>query len=54
MIGDSGVDNDILNPDGKLFMFAGLGAKISKLELSARSTVKQSYGVIQITAAFKF
>ena len=54
IIGDSGVDNDILNPDGKLFMFAGLGAKISKIELSLRSTVKQSYGVIQLTAALRF
>ena len=54
IIGDSGIDNDILNPDGELFMFAGLGAKVSKLELSLRSTVKQSYRVIQITAAFKF
>ena len=54
IIGDSGVDNDILNPNGKLFVFAGIGAKISKLELSVRSTVKQSYTVIQVTAAFKF
>jgi hypothetical protein len=56
-IGDSGVANDDLNPDGKLFMIAGFGAHISKIELSLRSIVnpnQSSYGVIQITAAFKF
>lgn len=54
--GDSGVMNDYLNPDGKVFMLAGLGAKISKLEISLRTFVKQSasYGIIQVTAAFKF
>ncbi len=54
IIGDSGIDNDILNPDGKLFMFAGLGLHFSKIEISMRSTVKQSYGVVQATAAIRF
>lgn len=55
-IGDSGINNDILNPDGKVFMIVGFGAHISKIELSLRSVVKQSqsYGVIQVTAALKF
>jgi len=35
-------------------MFVGLGAKISKVELSLRSTVKQSYAVIHLAAALKF
>ena len=54
--GDSGVADDLLNPDGKVCMLVGLGARISKLELSLRTIVKQSasYGVIQVTAAFRF
>jgi len=54
--GDSGVKDDLLNPDGKVYMLEGLGAKISKLELSLRTLVKQSqpYGIIQLTAALKF
>jgi hypothetical protein len=54
--GDSGVTNDYLNPDGKVMMLVGLGAKISKLELSLRTITKQSasYGIFQITAALKF
>jgi hypothetical protein len=53
-IGDSGVKDDIFNPDGKPFMLAGFGAHFSKIELSLRSIAKQSYGVIQITGAVKF
>jgi hypothetical protein len=52
--GDSGVNNDILNPDGKVFMMAGLGAHFSKFELSLRTTVQQSYVILQATAAVKF
>jgi hypothetical protein len=54
--GESLVTNDILNPDGKIFMLAGLGVKISKLEISVRTIVKQSvtYGLMQVTAAVKF
>ncbi len=53
-IGDSGVDPDIMNPDKKIMPFAGLGAHFSKVEVSLRSVVKQSYGIIQVTAAVKF
>jgi len=54
--GESNITNDILNPDGKVFMLAGLGVKISKLEISVRTIVKQSvtYGLMQVTAAVKF
>lgn len=52
--GDSGVDPDIKNPDEKLFVLAGLGIHVSKLELSLRAVSRQSYGVIQLTAALKF
>ncbi len=45
---------DDLNPDGKVVMAGGLGAHFSKIELSLRSTVEQSYGLIQLTAAVKF
>jgi hypothetical protein len=52
-IGDSG-SNDQLNPDSKVFMVAGIGAHISKFELSVRFTPEQTYGLIQLTAALKF
>jgi hypothetical protein len=54
--GDSGVKDDIFNPDGKVLMLGGLGAKIYKLELSLRTIVKQSqsYGMMQVTVALKF
>ena len=52
--GDSGVDPDIKNPDEKLFVLAGLGVHVSKIEVSLRALSKQSYGVIQLTAALKF
>lgn len=52
--GDSGVDPDIKNPDEKLFVLAGLGVHVSKIEVSLRAVSKQSYGVIQLTAALKF
>jgi hypothetical protein len=54
--GDSGVKDDYLNPDGMLCPMAGMGVKISKLELSLRTILKQSssYGIIQFTAALKF
>ena len=50
---DSG-EEDILNPDNDIFMLAGLGLHLSKFELSVRTTTKQSYGIIQVTAAVKF
>ena len=52
--GDSGVSNDILNPDGDILFFAGLGLNISKLEISFRSHLKQSYPMMRVTAAIKF
>lgn len=52
--GSSDSTNDTLNPDGDPFMLAGMGAHISKVEISLRSVAKQSYGVIQATIALKF
>jgi hypothetical protein len=43
-----------MNPDDKLYMLGGLGAKFSKFQLSLRSTLKQEYGLIQLTAAIRF
>jgi hypothetical protein len=54
MAGDSGVANDTLNPDGMAYVFAGLGLHLSKFELSFRANLKQSYPVIQVTAAVNF
>lgn len=48
------VGEDVLNPDNEIAMLAGLGLHLSKFELSFRSTTKQSYGIIQVTAAIKF
>jgi hypothetical protein len=50
------MNDDILNPDGKLLPMVGMGVKISKLELSLRTIIQQSssYGIIQVTAALKF
>lgn len=52
--GDSGIPDDTKNPDGKVLMAAGLGACISKAELSFRTTFQQSYSILQVTAAVKF
>lgn len=54
MIGDSGVANDSKNPDAMAYFFAGLGLHFSKIEISFRSNIKQSYPVIQATLALKF
>jgi len=53
-MGDSDVDPDIMNPDEKIFLLAGMGVHVSKLEFSIRTEAKQSYGVIRFTAALKF
>ena len=54
--GESGVSDDIRNPDDKVCPLMGMGVKVSKLEVSLRTIFKQSisYGVFQITAALKF
>jgi hypothetical protein len=54
--GESGVQDDIRNPDDTIRPMAGLGVKFSKVELSLRTILKQSgsYGLIQITLALKF
>ncbi len=54
--GESGVSDDIRNPDGKVCPLGGMGVKFSKLEVSLRTIFNQSisYGVFQITAALKF
>lgn len=49
----SGVLAD-MNPSDDTYMFAGLGVKVSKIQLSVRSTVKNSYGLFNLTAAFRF
>lgn len=51
---DSGVEDDILNPDGDILMAGGLGFKVSKFELSFRTTFRESYTILQATAAIKF
>ncbi len=53
---ESGITNDTRNPDKKVFMLGGLGVRVSKLELSLRSIVKQSesFGLFQVTAALRF
>ena len=52
--GDSGVVTEELNPNNKPLLLAGLGTQLSIVELSLRTVAKQSYGVIQVTAAIKF
>ncbi|MFO7574133.1 MAG: hypothetical protein R6W67_03140 [Bacteroidales bacterium] len=45
---------DDSNPDNEIFLFGGLGVHFSKIEISMRSIVKQSYAIVQLTAAVKF
>jgi hypothetical protein len=53
-VGDSGVVTVEMNPNNTPLFLAGLGTGFSKFELSLRTVAKQSYGVIQVTAAVKF
>jgi hypothetical protein len=53
-IDDSDGGTDSLNPDNSVMPFAGLGFNVSRAEISLRSVVKQSYAIIQFTAAVKF
>lgn len=53
-MGDSGVTNDTKNPESMVYLFAGLGLHISKFDLSFRANLKQSYAIMQVTAAVKF
>jgi hypothetical protein len=46
--------NTETNPDGDIYLMGGIGLHLKKFELSMRSTVKQSFGLIQVTAAFRF
>ena len=52
--GDPGLGESTLNPENKPLFMAGLGAKISKFELSFRVLSRSSYAIIQATAAVKF
>jgi hypothetical protein len=52
--GDTELSENTLNPENKLVYMAGIGAKISVMELSMRVLSRTSYGVIQVTAALKF
>ena len=52
--GDPGLSESTLNPENKPLFMAGLGAKISKFELSLRVLSRSSYAIIQATAAVKF
>lgn len=54
MAGDEGATSGSLNPDGIAYVFAGLGLHVSKFELSFRANLKQSYPVMQVTAALSF
>ncbi len=53
MAGNSSATSGSLNPDGIAYLFAGLGLTVSKVELSFRANLKQSYPVMQVTAAVK-
>jgi len=53
-IGESETSPDNLNPNNMILPFAGLGVHFSRVEISMRSSVKQSYGIIQLTGAVKF
>lgn len=52
-IGDTGDSSTDLNPGGAGAFVAGLGFHVSKVQLSFRTTVKESYTILQVTAAFK-
>jgi hypothetical protein len=52
--GDSGVTDDTLNPDKSFNPFAGMGVTFSKFEISFRANLKQSYTIMNVTAAVKF
>jgi hypothetical protein len=52
--GDSGDSSMDLNPEGVAAFVGGLGFHVSKVQLSFRATVKESYPILQVTAAFKF
>jgi hypothetical protein len=54
MTGDPELSELTLNPENTPVALVGLGTKVSKFELSLRTFAKQSYGVIQVTAAVKF
>ncbi|OFY61836.1 MAG: hypothetical protein A2V64_08310 [Bacteroidetes bacterium RBG_13_43_22] len=53
-IDDSGIPDDTRNPESIFYAFAGMGLHISKFDLSFRANLKQSYAIMQVTAAVKF
>jgi len=54
MTGEPDLADPTLNPKNKPVFMAGLGAKISMVELSMRAISGSGYAVIQVTAAVKF
>jgi hypothetical protein len=54
MTGEPNLADPTLNPENKPVFMAGLGAKISMVELSMRAISGSGYAVIQVTAAVKF
>jgi hypothetical protein len=55
MTGEPSIADPTLNPENMPVFMAGLGAKISKVELSMRAISGSSgYVVVQVTAAVKF
>jgi hypothetical protein len=54
MTGEPDLADPTLNPKNKPVYMAGLGAKISMVELSMRAISGSGYAVIQVTAAVKF
>jgi hypothetical protein len=53
-MGGSGDNTNSLNPESIFYAFAGLGLHISRFDLSFRANLKQSYAIMQVTAAVKF
>jgi len=54
LIDDSDLIDDTYNPNNIFLLSAGLGLQFSDIQISLRSTAKQSYGLIQGTIAVKF
>jgi len=54
MTGEPDLADPTLNPKNKPVYMAGLGAKISMVELSMRAISGSGYAVIQVTGAVKF
>lgn len=54
MTGEPEIDDPTFNPENKPVFLAGLGTKVSIFEFSLRAISRSEYGIMQVTAAFKF